>query len=421
MSLINRGIVDNVGADYIETYLKNKGLLRTEDEKSMQTSDWVNSLLIKGFLDEEEFEKFLFGELLLGKRKLIRVYKLDNSRKFKYIEDWQDTLKDKYGLSKYDFSAILSTRVSTSEKCKIAAVHYYENEKGELTRIQLLFIHYIQKIEENGYRDSCAYIPVDVDFKNGVMFIKAWNSIGTREENRANMLLDITKEKMSNVFGILDRKYLISHQQVLFKMSKDIVNDIYNKIPAFKQISKVETEIEKFEQSVFKQLPIINLREDESGIGCIPSGVMDFKDEIRKAIERLTISDYFYDRDYEEIWDMGIDAIIARIKFHDNENILTSLSGENSEKPIFCTKTFMYLAKSMEDSKLVERLWIAKPRKKGKLNIRYDASNKDYLELIIGYNIRYTEEDLENAMETYREYEARAFSKITKYNQRHVS
>ena len=32
-----------------------------------------------------------------------------------------------------------------------------------------------------------------------------------------------------------------------------------------------------------------------------------------------------------------------------------------------------------------------------------------------------TEEDLENAMETYREYEARAFSKITKYNQRHVS
>lgn len=421
MVLINRGIVDNVDAGYIETYLRNKRLKRTEEENSVPTTEWVNRLLKKGFLDEKEFEEFLFEELFLGKRKLIRVYKLDNGRKFKYIEDWQNTFKERYGLNTYDFNAILSTRVSISEKCKIAAVHYFENEKDELIRIQLLFVYYIQKEEENGYRDSCAYIPVDIDFKNGIMLIKAWKSIGTRENNRANILLDTTKETMNNVFGILNRKYLISHQQVLFKMSKDIVNDIYNKIPAFKQIAKVEAEIEKFEQSVFKQLPIINLREDEKGIRYVPSGVMEFKDEIRKAVERLTISDYFYDRSYDEIWEMGINAIIAKIKFHDSENILTSLSGESSEKPIFCTKTFMYLAKSMEDSKLVERLWITKCRKKGKLNIRYDASNEDYLEIIIGYGIRYTEEDLENAMETYREYESRTFSKITRNNQRYVS
>lgn len=44
---------------------------------------------------------------------------------------------------------------------------------------------------------------------------------------------------------------------------------------------------------------------------------------------------------------MGIDAIIAKIKFSDNENVLTSMSNQGDKKPIFCTKTFLSLKKSM--------------------------------------------------------------------------
>lgn len=168
-------------------------------------------------------------------------------------------------------------------------------------------------------------------------------------------------------------------------------------------------------------MPIVNIDVNEDGIKVIPKGVMEFSDEIQKALERLAISDYFYNRSYDEIWDMGVDAVIAKIKFNDNENILTSLSGEESDKPIFCTKTFMYLKKSMEDSKLVERLWVVKNRNRGTLNVRYDAIDEEYLGIMIRSGIRYTGEDLEAALEIYKNYESRTIKTITRNDKRNVS
>ena len=40
---------------------------------------------------------------------------------------------------------------------------------------------------------------------------------------------------------------------------------------------------------------------------------------------------------------MGIDTIISRIRFNDVAHVLASLSGEESNIPVICTKTFMSL------------------------------------------------------------------------------
>ena len=138
-----------------------------------------------------------------------------------------------------------------------------------------------------------------------------------------------------------------------------------------------------------------------------------------KEIIRNLLNDY--NKNYNEIWNMGIDAIIAKIKFSDNENVLTSMSNQGDKKPIFCTKTFLSLKKSMEDSKLVEKLWIARKRERGELNVRYDASNEDYLELLFDYAPRYKEEDLRIVMEMYADYGSENFGKITNDNKRNVS
>lgn len=83
--------------------------------------------------------------------------------------------------------------------------------------------------------------------------------------------------------------------------------------------------------------------EDDDGEQFLPQGVLDFKGEIRNVLENLVISDYFFNRSYNEIWEAGLEAIISRIKFNDKEEVLTSLNAENTEAPIFCTKTFMSL------------------------------------------------------------------------------
>lgn len=420
MALINKSVVDNVEAGYIETYLAKKGLKRADDEAGVPVTDWVNTLLDDNRLDEEEFENFLFQELFLGKRKLIRVYRLDNVKNIKYPEDWQGKLTEKYGVGSLDFLAVLNTRVNSSESRKIAAIQYEENEKGELTRLQILFVCFILMDDGNGYRDSWTYIPVEIDFIKKTMILKAWNRNGVLEDYRAGELTDNIKKIMSITFGVTTRHFMIKHKQVLYNMSKGLVDDVYNKIPAFSQINILADSIADFEQEVFTRLPIVNVSENENGKKVIPKGVMEFADEIKKALERLSISDYFYDRSYNEIWNMGIDAIIARIKFNDNENILTSLSGEESEKPIFCTKTFMYLKKSMEDSKLVERLWVVKNRNKGTLKIKYDATDDEYLGILIGFGIRYNEEDLNAALEIYKNYETGTIAKITNDDKRNV-
>lgn len=64
----------------------------------------------------------------------------------------------------------------------------------------------------------------------------------------------------------------------------------------------------------------------------------------------------------------------------------------------------MALKKSMEDAKYVERLWIAKKREKGKLQLKYDGTNDDYLDILILSQIRYTQKDLNVAMEMYESY-----------------
>ena len=171
---------------------------------------------------------------------------------------------------------------------------------------------------------------------------------------------------------------------------------------------------------MLKNLPLKNKKEVGSNYS-ISKGVLDFEDELQKALEKLCVSDFFYDIPYEMVWEMeGIDTIISKIRFNDVEHILTSLSGEASEVPIFCTKTFMALKKSMEDAETVERLWIVKNRSRGKLSLSYDATKEEFLAIRILSNIRFKQKDLLAAEEIYNQYETGANTKLTTENQRIV-
>lgn len=123
-------------------------------------------------------------------------------------------------------------------------------------------------------------------------------------------------------------------------MSQGIVTEVYKKIPAFNRINCLDEEIEKFQQKVLTGLPLKNIEYRENTV-CLKENVFDFKDEMKKMFEKICISDYFFDVPYEDIWNMGIHMIVSKIKFKDLEHVLTILSSETSEIPVFCTKTFL--------------------------------------------------------------------------------
>lgn len=219
--------------------------------------------------------------------------------------------------------------------------------------------------------------------------------------------------------GVKTKSFGVQHKKTLHNMSQGIVTEVYKKIPAFNRINCLDEEIEKFQQKVLTGLPLKNIEYRENTV-CLKENVFDFKDEMKKMFEKICISDYFFDVPYEDIWNMGIHMIVSKIKFKDLEHVLTILSSETSEIPVFCTKTFLSLKKSLEDVKLVDRLWIEHDRARGKIELSYDATKEQYVGIKVLSNIRFTSEDLGLAEEIYNLYEQGSIGKVKENNQKCV-
>ena len=240
------------------------------------------------------------------------------------------------------------------------------------------------------------------------MTLKAWtrNKV-SRDEYKADNLLEHTKRMLEINFNVCVKEYYNKHKKALFEMSKEMITEAYAHLPNYNIVDQLESPLDYFIKSTFATLKLENVTKDDQGNSTLIKDVMDYKGELRNVIEGLVVSDYFYKRKFEEIWKLGLDAIVARIKFNDKENVLTSLRGENTAVPIFCTKTFMSIKNRMEETEQIEAIWIAmNNRKNGRLNLKYDASNDEYLELLIRYGIRFNEDDMNLAMENYEKYES---------------
>lgn len=414
MPSLSQAVITNIEAEYIEKYLKKKGFIRTEEEKGQDLKNWVDNLLKNKKINIEEFEEFLFSELFFGKRKTIQIYKLCKVKNYKYPLDWEIALKREYNIDSINFCNILGSVPNSEKKRKIIAVCSEENIKGELTKIQLLFACYIQVSGDRGYKDSVAYIPVEIDFSRKIMIIKAWTRRHIAlEEYKANNLMFHIKTLMEMEFKVNTKNYITEHKKVLFLMSKKLIYEAYSHISTYNEIKNIDGIIKDFSKEIYSKLSLRNLSTNDQGECVLTDGVMDFEGEIRNVIEGLTISDYFFNREFNEIWGMGLEAVVARVKFNDEEKVLTSLSGEKTSTPIFCTKTFMSLKNRMKESERIETLWITMERKRGNLNLKFDASNMEYLEILINYGIRFNEADMNSALEIYEKYETELNQQIT--------
>lgn len=418
MPSLSQSIIVNVGEQYIETYLKKLGFQRTDGERGKELKYWVDDLLKQKKINVEDFEDFLFKELFWGKRKKVRVYKLEQTRNYKQPYDWEKPLKDIYNIDSINFCNILGTMPDEKDGRKIVAVRSEENIKGELDKIRLLFACLIQINGESGYINSIAYIPVEIDFKQKIMILKAWarQRIAQEEYKADNMLTHIQK-LMQIEFHVATEDFITEHKRILFLMSKSLINEAYAHVPTYTQICNINNIVEEFVENTLNGLSLRN-KKMVGNKPVLEEGVMDFEGEIRNVIEGLSISDYFYQRNFDEIWGMGLEAVVARIKFNDTERVLTSLSGENTITPIFCTKTFMALKNRMEEAEKTETLWITMQREKGNLNLKFDASESQYLEILIKYGIRFNETDMISALKIYDKYAKRLSEKIAEQGKR---
>lgn len=139
------------------------------------------------------------------------------------------------------------------------------------------------------------------------------------------------------------------------------------------------------------------------------------------AIQKITSYDEYalalIDLMLPDISGMEIIKIIRKVS---KIPIIIITASETSEIPVFCTKTFLSLKKSLEDVKLVDRLWIEHDRARGKIELSYDATKEQYVGIKVLSNIRFTSEDLGLAEEIYNLYEQGSIGKVKENNQKCV-
>lgn len=403
---ISQAVVTNVGNDRIEAYLRKCGIKRSEEDEGKNTKYWVDSEIEKNTIQMEHFEQFLFEELFYGKRKTIRIFNMKNYRQYVYPDDWSEKLQKKYFASSMSFSKVIQRLPSEKHELVISAIEMKENTEGEIERLKILFAHYIVVEDGKNHVNDISYIPVDLDFSRKKIIIKVWNRQHILyEEYRANALFNKILNILERDFGVNYEKYGQKHKQAIFVMSQNILAETYSKIEAYNDIDRTEETLQVFCQQIYNNLPLVNIKR-VNGKCVLPVEVMNFEEEIRNNIESLVICDYFHKVDYRSLYNSELEAVLSRIKFNDAEQVLTSLTGENGSTPIIFTKTFLALKRRMKDSKKTEVVWLAIKRDKGRIKVKYDAQNIDYLEIMINsYDIDYKSEDLVKILERYEKYE----------------
>ena len=412
---ISKSIVINIGDDVIKAFLKEQKISNEKLVSVQNIENLISDLINQGLLNLDALENFLFNELMYGKRRYIRVFKLDKIKNIKYKEDWLDGLSKKYNIESLEFNNIISSYVSEDDSSKIAAIHTEYDEKQEIRKISILFVFYI-RMKDSG--NSLCYIPVEFDLVNKLIVVKSWRRQGIYDDDRYKPLYLMDKTILWLEKNLIYSKKPMSdtYKEILYNMTKGLVDELFDKIPSYEDTIKLESDINGFSNSILDKIGLENKVLEKDGTYSLPSGIMDIKDELLKLIQRLTVSDYFMNREFSEVWDMGISAIVNSVKFNDKDNVLAVVSGEDKRKPVFCAKSFLVLLKSIEDSKEVDTIWIAFKYDKKTIRINYDASNDDYyLEIGVLSNQRnFTQKEFEYIWEILTRYESDDNTKIEK-------
>lgn len=388
---VSLSIINNIDEGQLAKFLK---LCECEykEKGGKEINYWISNMIKEGNLRPSVLNKFLLEEMFYGMHRSINIYKISGIRRLQNIDLWKEKLFKKFQIKEIPFNYILETNVNRDENEKIAAIDYIENEQGDIEKLRILFVENTAKIYPSGISYIYSYIPVEIDFKKKLMIIKARPRHKILDGNKPQEFQEKIYENLVREMDIAITPFYTDHQEALYKMSKNILNELFSNIPGYNDIIKLEKNMDLFIDEVLSKITLQNLEEVNDKIA-INKGVMDMKYELTNMLQNLTVSDYLFNKDEDNIWSTGISTIITCIRFNDSKNATASLSGENRTKHIFNSKAFMDLRNSLEAVKNVRSLSIAYKKSRGSMKVKYDADADDCLKILVLSYRNYGEED----------------------------
>ncbi len=377
---IRDSLIENIGEADISRFLKKRGI---EKKDLGQSFKYFVSNEVGTGVSEEEFEEFCYNNLMYGKRKLIRVFEIANKRKLTDDDLWLNALKQDFLVDSLNMSKILRTNVSSIDNWKVVAVKTIDDERGEIGTISILFECYI-KVTKKICKDQdwCAYIPVEVDLKNGLLLVKAWRrqNVENEDEYKNHTLMNKIVVWLKEKIGIKVKFIQIDYKKILANMNESLIQELLNAIPACSEVDLMKDFFQNVETKVMDQISFENVIEKD-GKKVFNGRIIDISQEMKNMIIRAVVSDYFFNRSLCEVDKMNLSAVINSVKFSDLDDSITIVKSENNNKPVICAKPFLMLLTAMEDSDSVDTISISFRYRNRKFRISYDATKEEYIEI----------------------------------------
>lgn len=399
-------IINNVRKTNLIRRIKALGVeatIRISDEDFKQ---WLDDLIDSGKILESDLNDCFFEELKCGYRRLMRVYRITNTRHMRREEDWQ-RLIEAFDCPSFCFNDIITTTVTTDEKMKIAAIRSHE-EEGRIKKVEIMFLYRmnIKKREEDTISTTYSYIPVEIDLDKKIVLLKVWNKEEALEGDKPAEQFEKVLGCLVDSLGVSTVSYVDSHQRVLFKMSKALFDDFFRELPNYDSVVAKKSIIPSIVDSLISELNLENY-EYENGLSSLNKEIIDIDEEVYKLLQQIALLDYLSNNEIDHLLS-NTDKYISKIRFSDRDNLTASLMAEAGEKCIFDAQTFMCVRNSLDIVEKIVAIVVnySQTSRRGKMFVKYDAATNEYLTVHIINDCYYTCDDFVKFRETYERYES---------------
>lgn len=401
---IVKELIDNISLTSLNRFLADQ---KITNEQKLEFSDnrvMLETFCRNGLIPVEDLKYFFFRELLYGQHRLMRVYSLSASTclRLKNRDTWNRLMR-KYQITDWNYNQIIETVPQRADSIKLAVIQE-ERTGGSLTRVHLIFVFSMLKNFAEKVDTECSYIPVTIDLEQRCMIVKVWNQNGIIPESRPQVQLELVYSELRESLEIeLDEVRTVDPQNVLYDMSRELFNQFFERLPNIKAIDGKRESLGSIIDAMLQDIPLHHV-EQRDGKLHMPDGIINLEEELYRLIQQTALYDYREDYALNELLPPD-EKYVSRIRFSDRDNLSANLTGENGVDCIYDAKTFMCIRDSLDIVKRIIALTVNFPRRRGALQVKYEADNYQFLTLHILDGKYYTEEEFQQIWGLYKTYE----------------
>ena len=360
---------------------------------------FVQECIQDGRLKKYELDEFLFESLFYGYQRETYIYKIGNyQHKSLKTEPFLEAIQREYAYVNDCMFNEITSRASYEEELVAIKVSYSKDLK-RIVKVRLIFKRGISVITKGGVVKTLSYIPIEWDVAKGSVVIKISPKRRLYDKSlKPEYLNKHFFEILKGLFDLVKIPYGNIHKEAICEMSKELYNQIYQKMVITKPIGLDEF-VEDIANSLKEKLGIEALE-----LKATINNIFNVKDSLQKQVENILISDILLDVEQGASLE-GIEGVVTYLKFSDGKKISARLKGKECRDPIFDSESYMALRSAIENARQTSRLGIVWLKQFDRLRIWYDATDAECLNIHFYKNLK--KEEFEYGLQMYEKFERR--------------